>query len=277
MDGLWDSPDLTALIRVAARNAATFDAWRRRFAFARVPVQALRGVRVANDRDQSRHDISAHYDLGNDLFELMLDETMMYSCAHFGESGMSLADASVAKLELVCSKLGLGPEDHVVEIGTGWGGFAVHAASTRGCRVTTTTISAEQYEYAAARVARGGARGPGDRASAGLPRRAGAVRQARLDRDDRGRRLARLRDLFPALLAAAGARRRDAAAGDRDRRPRLRGREGLAQLHPHLHLPPRVPAVARGDRALGRASDGHADGRARGPDAALRGDAARVA
>ncbi len=160
MDGLWDSPDVTALIRVVARNAATFDSWRRRLAFARVPLQALRGVRVANDRDQSRHDISAHYDLGNDLFELMLDETMMYSCAHFGEPGMSLADASVAKLELVCSKLGLGPEDHVVEIGTGWGGFAVHAASTRGCRVTTTTISAEQYEYAAARVA---AAGLGDR------------------------------------------------------------------------------------------------------------------
>ena len=156
IEGFWDSPDLTALIQVAARNAASFDSWRRRLAFARVPAQALGGVRAGNDRDQSRRDIAAHYDLGNDLFELMLDETMMYSCAYFGAPGMSLADASLAKLELICSKLGLGADDHVVEIGTGWGGFAIHAAATRGCRVTTTTISTEQYEYARARVAAAG-------------------------------------------------------------------------------------------------------------------------
>ncbi len=157
--GLWDSPDLTALIRVAALNTDAMDRWRHRLAAARVPVHALSARRGTNDRVQSRRDIHAHYDLGNDLFELMLDATMMYSCAYFAEPGMSLREASEAKLDLVCDKLRLTSSDHVVEIGTGWGAFAVHAASTRGCRVTTTTISDEQYEYAIERVRAAGLRG----------------------------------------------------------------------------------------------------------------------
>jgi cyclopropane-fatty-acyl-phospholipid synthase len=152
MEGLWDSPDLTAVVRVGARNAARLDAWRRRFAPARVPLQVLRGIRARNTRSRSRSAIAAHYDLGNDFFGLMLDETMMYSSAYFPRAGMTLAQASEAKLELVCEALELGPEDHVIEIGTGWGGFALHAARTRGCRVTTTTISREQYEHARERV-----------------------------------------------------------------------------------------------------------------------------
>jgi cyclopropane-fatty-acyl-phospholipid synthase len=148
MHGLWESPDLTAVVRVAARNAATLDKWRRRLAPARVPLQAARGVRARNTHARSRRDIGAHYDLGNKLFALMLDETMMYSSAYFPRPNMTLAQASRAKLELVCHKLGLGPCDHVLEIGAGWGGFAVHAARTTGCRVTTTTISREQYEHA---------------------------------------------------------------------------------------------------------------------------------
>jgi cyclopropane-fatty-acyl-phospholipid synthase len=148
MHGLWESPDLTAVVRVAARNAASLDRWRRRLAPARVPLQAARGVRARNTHARSRHDIAAHYDLGNELFALMLDETMMYSSAYFPRRDMTLAQASRAKLELVCRRLGLGPGDHVLEIGTGWGGFAVHAARTTGCRVTTTTISREQYEHA---------------------------------------------------------------------------------------------------------------------------------
>ncbi len=150
--GLWDSPDITAVIRVAARNAPWLDRWRRRLAPVRVPLQAARGIRAANDRARSRRDIAAHYDLGNDLFGLMLDETMMYSCAYFPRRGVPLAEASRAKLDLVCRKLELSPQDHVLEIGTGWGGFAVHAAARYGCRVTTTTISREQYEHAQARV-----------------------------------------------------------------------------------------------------------------------------
>jgi cyclopropane-fatty-acyl-phospholipid synthase len=148
MQGLWESPDLTAVVRVAARNAASLDRWRRRMAPARVPLQAVRGVRARSTHARSRRDIAAHYDLGNGLFELMLDETMMYSSAYFPHTDMTLAQASRAKMELVCKKLDLRAADHVLEIGTGWGGFAVHAAQTTGCRVTTTTISHEQYEHA---------------------------------------------------------------------------------------------------------------------------------
>jgi cyclopropane-fatty-acyl-phospholipid synthase len=151
-DGLWDTPDLTALIRVAARNAAQLDEPRRRLTPLREPYQRARSALVRNTPRRSRRDIAAHYDLGNRLFELMLDPTMMYSSARFTRPGMTLEEASAAKLELVCEKLDLGPEDHVLEIGTGWGGFALHAAATRGCRVTTTTISAEQHAFASARV-----------------------------------------------------------------------------------------------------------------------------
>jgi cyclopropane-fatty-acyl-phospholipid synthase len=156
IDGLFDSPDPTAVIRVAAQNAGVLDRWRRQIAPVRVPAQALRGLRARNTKTSSRRDIAAHYDLGNDLFELMLDETMMYSCAYFPQPGMTLAEGSTAKLELICQKLGLTATDHVVEIGTGWGGFAVYAAMTRGCRVTTTTISREQYSVAADRAREAG-------------------------------------------------------------------------------------------------------------------------
>src|SRR5262249_53015218 len=103
-----------------------------------------------------RDDIAAHYDLGNRLFSRMLDGTMSYSCAVFEEPGVTLEQAQVAKLEMVCEKLDLGPHDHLLEIGTGWGALAVHAAVTRGSRVTTTTISREQYEHARAAVQRAG-------------------------------------------------------------------------------------------------------------------------
>ena len=150
--GFWESPDLTAVVRVAARNARSLDEWRRWLAPVRVPLQSARGIRARNTHARSRRGIAAHYDLGNELFALMLDETMMYSSAYFPRRGMTLAQASRAKLELVCGKLGLRAGDHVLEVGTGWGGFAVHAARTRGCRVTTTTISHEQYEHARQRV-----------------------------------------------------------------------------------------------------------------------------
>jgi cyclopropane-fatty-acyl-phospholipid synthase len=146
--GLWESPDLTTVVRVAARNAASLDRWRRRLAPARVPLQAARGVRARSTHARSRRDIAAHYGLGNQLFALMLDETMMYSSAYFARTDMTLAQASRAKMEMVCKKLELSPGDDVLEIGAGWGGFAVHAARTTGCRVTATTISREQYEHA---------------------------------------------------------------------------------------------------------------------------------
>ncbi len=151
-DGLWDSPELTDVVRLAARNVGGIDEVRRRIQALRVPYQHLRGLRGRVTKAQGRQDIHAHYDLGNDLFELMLDETMMYSAGSFSSPEATLRDASIEKLELVCDKLDLKPGDRVLEIGAGWGGFAIHAATTRGCHVTTTTISVEQHAYALGKV-----------------------------------------------------------------------------------------------------------------------------
>ncbi|MGZ4243399.1 MAG: class I SAM-dependent methyltransferase [Solirubrobacteraceae bacterium] len=154
--GLWSSPDLVAVIRLAARNAIVIDRVRAATAPLWKPRQRAREALHRRTRLRSQRDIAAHYDLGNALFERMLDPTMMYSCALFERPGMTLEEASVAKLERVCDRLQLGPRDRVLEIGTGWGGFAVHAAATRGCRVITTTISREQHDYAVERVRRAG-------------------------------------------------------------------------------------------------------------------------
>ncbi len=105
-----------------------------------------------NSKEGSARNISAHYDLGNDLYELMLDETMMYSCAIYPRPEATLHEAQIAKLDAICQKLALTPQDHLVEIGTGWGGLAIHAAANYGCRVTTTTISKEQHDYAKAKI-----------------------------------------------------------------------------------------------------------------------------
>jgi cyclopropane-fatty-acyl-phospholipid synthase len=115
------------------------------------PVQHERRWR-SNKRRLSRRQIGAHYDLGNDLFALMLDERMVYSCARFDVETTPLEDAQVAKLDAICDRLELHADDHLLEIGTGWGALAVHAAQRHGCRVTTTTISRRQYEVAVARV-----------------------------------------------------------------------------------------------------------------------------
>jgi cyclopropane-fatty-acyl-phospholipid synthase len=150
--GLWDTPDLVAVIRLAARNAVSLDRARRRLAPIRLPMQRARALARRSTRVRRRKDIAAHYDLGNELFSRMLDPTLSYSCAVLERDAMTLAEASLAKLERVCEKLDLGPGDRVLEIGTGWGGFAVYAASTRGCHVTTTTISREQHAFAVAKV-----------------------------------------------------------------------------------------------------------------------------
>jgi cyclopropane-fatty-acyl-phospholipid synthase len=154
--GLWDSPDLVAVIRLAARNASILDRVRALLSPLRTPFQRARAVVSRSTRRRSRRDIAAHYDLGNELFRRMLDPTMSYSCAIFEREGMTLEEASIAKLERVCDKLDLGPDDRLLEIGTGWGGLARYAAATRGCHVTTTTISREQHDYAVQQVARAG-------------------------------------------------------------------------------------------------------------------------
>ena len=154
--GLWDSPDLVALIRLAARNAGGLDRLGARVAPVRWPLQRASALLRPGTKLRARRDIAAHYDLGNELFARMLDPTMSYSCAVFERHGMTLEQAQVAKLERICEKLELGPQDRVIEIGAGWGAFALYAARTRGCHVTTTTISREQHEYAVEQVRRAG-------------------------------------------------------------------------------------------------------------------------
>jgi cyclopropane-fatty-acyl-phospholipid synthase len=155
-DGLWDSPDLVAAVRLAARAMPSLDRLRLRAAPLLRPVELARAVGRPGGRDQRRRDVAAHYDLGNELFSLMLDPTMTYSCAIFERPDVSLEDAQLAKLERICEKLALSPEDRVLEIGSGWGSLALHAATTRGCHVTTTTISREQHRYVSERVAQAG-------------------------------------------------------------------------------------------------------------------------
>jgi len=151
-DGLWDCDDLTMLTRVLSRGLRPVTALQDRVGQAvGASTDWLRRLRPPS-KHVDRNNIRAHYDLSNEFFALMLDETMMYSSALFAEPGMDLAAAQRAKLDRLCVKLGLGPDDHVVEIGTGWGGFACHAAATYGCRVTTTTISDAQFRYASKRV-----------------------------------------------------------------------------------------------------------------------------
>lgn len=156
MDGDWTTEDLTRLIRLFIRQMNVADGLDR--GLVRLAAAAARVRHWINDntRSGSRRNIAAHYDLGNEFFQLFLDETMMYSSAVFESPAASLQEASEAKLDRICRKLNLGPADHVVEIGTGWGGFAVHAASRFGCRVTTTTISREQHELARARIEQAG-------------------------------------------------------------------------------------------------------------------------
>ena len=152
MLGHWSTPDLTALMRLMLVNRDALDSLEGGLARLSAPLRLAAHWLHRNSRSGSRRNISAHYDLGNDFFRLMLDETMMYSCALFERPDMTLAEASRAKLDLVCRKLELDPSCHVLEIGTGWGGFAMHAAANYGCRVTTTTISPSQYELARERI-----------------------------------------------------------------------------------------------------------------------------
>ena len=156
MLGYWNCDDLTAVVRILVRNRNVLENLESGVARAGAPLLKLAHWINRNTRSGSRRNISAHYDLGNDFFQLWLDESMMYSAAVFERDEMSLEEASLAKLDRICRKLELSPEDHVLEIGTGWGGFAVYAAANYGCRVTTTTISAEQFEFAKERVEKAG-------------------------------------------------------------------------------------------------------------------------
>jgi cyclopropane-fatty-acyl-phospholipid synthase len=159
VDGRWETDDLVALIRIAARELEGMDGIRGLVARPRALWHRARRLVPENTRTGARSNISAHYDLGNDLFAAFLDERMMYSCAYFADDTVSLDGAQLAKLDRICDRLRLGPDNHLLEIGTGWGGMAIHAARRSGCRVTTTTISREQFELAQRRVRESGLEG----------------------------------------------------------------------------------------------------------------------
>ncbi len=149
----WDCEQLTALIRIFVLNREVMNGIDGGFGAILLPFRKLThyGVR-RNSIKGSRENIHAHYDLGNEFFALFLDETRMYSSAMFQTPNQSLEDAAVHKIDTICKKLKLKSTDHLIEIGTGWGGFAIHAAKHHGCRVTTTTISQEQFNHAKMRI-----------------------------------------------------------------------------------------------------------------------------
>jgi cyclopropane-fatty-acyl-phospholipid synthase len=152
MDGFWRCDDLVSLFRILTLNHGVMRKMSRGWARLGVQLQKFVHAMHRNTRQGSRRNIAAHYDLGNDFYRLWLDETMMYSCAIYRDETTTLDEAAVLKLDRICRKLDLKSDDHLLEIGTGWGGFACHAAAHYGCRVTTTTISAEQHALAVSRV-----------------------------------------------------------------------------------------------------------------------------
>ncbi|NIV74164.1 MAG: methyltransferase domain-containing protein, partial [Gammaproteobacteria bacterium] len=156
MDGQWTCSDLSALLRLFIRNMSVVDGVETGFARIGNAIDRARHTLRANTKAGSRKNIHEHYDLGNDLFALFLDETMTYSAGIFESASSTMHEASTAKLDRICRKLDLGPNDRVVEIGSGWGSFAMHAARHYGCHVTTTTISREQFELAGRRIAEAG-------------------------------------------------------------------------------------------------------------------------
>jgi cyclopropane-fatty-acyl-phospholipid synthase len=154
--GDWECDDLTSLFRLFLRDTATADGMNRLTAWVSGLSARAYHHWHANHRRGSRRNIEAHYDLGNALFDLMLDDTMSYSSGIFPAEDSTLREASIEKMDRICRKLDLQPGDQVLEIGSGWGGFAIHAAANYGCRVTTTTISQEQYDWASKRIKEAG-------------------------------------------------------------------------------------------------------------------------
>ncbi len=154
--GWWDADDLTALVRALFCRTQRLRSRLDELGSAAGAMLDLPARLVAPGRAADRRNVQAHYDLSNDFFELMLDETMTYSCAVFENPHTTLRDAQMAKIDRLCIKLELRPDDRVIEIGTGWGSFALHAAKRYGCRVTTTTISEAQRSYVAKRVVEAG-------------------------------------------------------------------------------------------------------------------------
>ena len=150
--GYWKADDLVKLIQIVVQNKEVMGQLESGWSKIFKPINALIHLRRKNSLSGSKKNILAHYDLSNDFYRLWLDDTMTYSCAFFKDSSTSLEDASIEKLDRICRKLKLCSDDSVLEIGTGWGSFAIHAASKYGCKVTSTTISDAQYNYAVSKV-----------------------------------------------------------------------------------------------------------------------------
>jgi len=156
MDGLWTADDLTTVIRIMALNQPVFAEMETGLARLTAPLYRLYHYARKNTQMGSHKNILAHYDLGNDFYKLFLDPTMTYSCGIFETEQSTMQEASVAKYDRICKKLQLKPGDRVMEIGTGWGGFSLHAVQNYDVHVTTTTISDEQYRYSAERFKKAG-------------------------------------------------------------------------------------------------------------------------
>ncbi len=156
IDGYWETDDLAALIEIVTVNLAAMESLEGPFTRLFAPLSRAAYWMERNSRSGSRRNIVAHYDLGNDFFSLFLDPTMTYSCAVFENGAATLEQAQREKIDRACRKLDLRPTDHLLEIGTGWGALAMHAASRYGCRVTTTTISDEQHQFAVRRIREAG-------------------------------------------------------------------------------------------------------------------------
>ena len=147
MLGYWSTDDLTGLIRIFLRNRKALEDFKTILSSIKRPVYQFFHRMRRDTLLQSKENISAHYDLGNEFFKLFLDPSLTYSSGYFRDFGDTMEGASREKVDLICRKLELKPGDEVLEIGTGWGSFAIHAASNYGCNITTTTISDEQYNY----------------------------------------------------------------------------------------------------------------------------------
>ncbi len=156
MDGEWSCDDLSAVFRVLARNESAALGIESKTSWATRPIRKIAHSLHRNSARGSRRNIAAHYDLGNDFYSLFLDPTLTYSCAVFESPDVSLEEAQRAKYERICRKLVLSADDHLLEIGSGWGGMAIHAATHHGCRVTTTTVSRKQHAVATRRVVEAG-------------------------------------------------------------------------------------------------------------------------
>ena len=150
--GYWTSDDVVMLMRIILKNRSILLSLNDGFAKILSPINKLIHRSRQNTLKGSKENILAHYDLSNDFYKLWLDPTMTYSCAYFKDTNTTLEDASIEKLDRMCRKLKLSEKDNILEVGTGWGSFSIHAAKNYGCSITTTTISDAQYEYAKARV-----------------------------------------------------------------------------------------------------------------------------